>query len=245
MNRKKFWILFVFLVVGVLLSIPSCKDKYATLNINYRYDYFPLDSGHYVDYVVDSITYNYNGDYIRDTVVYLMREMIGDTFYDNTGALNYYIELYRRPDSTYGWSFWKQWFVRRDSSYAPRLLLTEDDIKFVKLVFPPQTGEPWNGNEYVPQTAPYAVYEGWNYFYQSANTPMTINGQNFNNVAVVSEVADSTLIQKTLRTEYYAEGVGMIFQQWQYLTKQNIQADWITGAENGFSITMYITDYNP
>src|ERR1700722_15178421 len=131
MNMKKISVLFTFLLLGILLSIPSCKAKYDTLVLNYQYNYFPLDSMHYVDYDVDSITYNYNGNYMRDTARYQMREMVGDTFYDNTGALNRALLLYRRPDSTYAWSFWKQWFTRIDSSSGRRLLLTEDDIKFV------------------------------------------------------------------------------------------------------------------
>ena len=50
------------------VTLFSCKDKLGSYTFDYQYSYYPLDSAHYVDYDVDSITYNYNQqDYLRDT----------------------------------------------------------------------------------------------------------------------------------------------------------------------------------
>jgi len=239
---KKLPALFLFLAFTTLLSVFSCKDKMGSYKFDYQYDYFPLDSAHYVDYDVDSITYNYNSDYVRDTARYQLREIITDTFYDNLNQLNYTLELYRRPDSTAGWTFFKKWFAHRDTT---RLMVTEDDLKFVKLVFPPQSNETWNGNEFVPSSSSYAVFQSWNYHYGNVDSTVVINGVTYNHAVSVGEVDEETFVTKTLRHEVYARGVGMVYQEWENLSKNNVLADWNTGPENGFRIRMYVRGHNP
>jgi hypothetical protein len=153
----------------------------------------------------------------------------------------YTVETYRRRDSTTSWNYDRKWKVKRT---ATNLQLYEDDIDFVKLVFPPQQDETWNGNVYVPTTAPYDVFQNWNYFYASVDQPYSINGLNFDHTLTVSEVDNENLIEKTLRKEVYAKGVGLIYQEWEYMTKQNVSADWNTGPEQGFRIRMKVIAHN-
>ena len=220
------------------------QKKDSNYNINYQYNYYPLDTGHYVIYNVDSINYAFsNPIYIRDTVTYQWMEKVTDTFYDNSNRLNYRIECYRRSDSSQPWiSQVIVWSAYLNTTY---LELQEDNLPFVKLTFPPQLNVPWNGNEFLPVTAPYDVFQNWNYFYESIDTSITSNGQNYSNVLIVNEVDQETFVNKILREEMYAPKVGMVYQAWEVLQKQNVSTSWDTGAESGYRIRMNVWQHNP
>jgi hypothetical protein len=125
------------------------------------------------------------------------------------------------------------------------LQVVENDIRFIKLVFPPQTNESWNGNLYVPTTGAYTTYAGWNYYFENADTTVVINGQTYNHAAVVSEVNNVSLISKIVRTEIYAQNVGLVYQEWENLAKNNVTMPWDTGAEQGYSIHMWAVSHYP
>ncbi|MBL0310116.1 MAG: hypothetical protein IPP77_10680 [Bacteroidetes bacterium] len=193
---------------------------------------------------MDSILYRYAppDEYRRDTVHYQLMEIISDTFYDNLNELNYQLDLYRRPNSAASWSFFKRWSMKINTTNAQK---KEDDANFMKLIFPPAEGDSWNGNQFLPTSSPYEMYRDWEYHYTSVHQPYSINGFNFDSTLTVDEVDRETLIDKTLRKEVYAKNVGMIYQEWEHLEKQNVTKDWQTGPENGFRIRMRIVEHHP
>ncbi|MCX6200301.1 MAG: hypothetical protein NTY88_13965 [Bacteroidetes bacterium] len=224
------------------LSLFSCKDKKDDYTIDYLTEYAPLDSGHYVIYDVDSITYHYaNPVYTRDTARYQLKEEIGDTTYDNLNQLCYQLDLYRRADSNAAWSFDRRWLVKRTPTAFEK---TELDLKFVKLIFPPRYGDSWNGNSYLPTTTPYQLFQNWDYKYTEVNYPRMYGSFSFDRTLTVSEVNDSNLLEKVLRKEVYALHTGMIYQEWEHLEKGNVLRDWQTGPESGFRIRMKIAGHN-
>lgn len=241
---KKKTLLPVFLVCCAFsAALFSCKDKSETLTLDYHYNYCPLDSGHYVVYNVDSILYTFNGQHHNDTVHYQWKEMITDTFYDNENRLNYRLECYRRPDSLSGWNIDRVWYVLQTTTNLQKV---EDDLRFVKLVFPPADGAQWNGNIYIPSTDQYADFEDWTYNYSDVHSPYSINGFSFDSTLTVNEIDEENLIQKKLRREVYAANVGMIYQEWEIMNKQDVLSGWDdpNGPENGFKIRMTIAEHN-
>jgi hypothetical protein len=244
MNRK-IKCLVVFLLPGLvyLLTIVSCK-KQSNYVANYQYYYYPLDSGYSRIYNVDSVLFSYNGVYMRDTVTYQWMEVIGDTFHDNLNQVNQKLLFYRRADSTQPWVFDRQWYALLTTT---NLQIVEDDLRYIKLVFPPSLNETWNGNLYLPTTTldMYQIFANWNYYYENTDTSFTINGNNLNNVMTVSEVNNVNLLNKTVRTEMYAPNIGMVYQEWEGLTKQNTTVGWDSGAEQGFSVHMWLVSHNP
>lgn len=242
MKYKLKAVLYCLLSIIYCFSLPSCKDKKDNYTPDYLYSYAPLDSGHYVIYDVDSITYNYsNPVYKRDTAHYQLKEEVGDTAYDNLDELTYHLDLYRRPNSSYPWTFDRRWRVKRTTTNFQK---TEDDVKFVKLVFMPRIGDTWNGNEYIPTTDPFKIFQNWDYKYEAVNSPYSINTFNFDSTLTVSEVDNENLIEKTLRKEVYALHVGMIYQEWESMTKTKVVLKWDTAAETGFRIRMRMIEHN-
>ncbi|MBK8657434.1 MAG: hypothetical protein IPN22_00765 [Bacteroidetes bacterium] len=74
--------------------------------------------------------------------------------------------------------------------------------------------------------------------------PYIAGGLNFDSTLTVLQVDDEDLIEKTLRREVYAKNIGMVYQEWEYLTKQKVQLNWQNGPENGFRIRMKAIDWN-
>lgn len=234
--------LFVSLVSMVLLTVVCC-NKTDNFHITYHYDYFPVEIGKYVAYDVDSIIYTYvsGGTPQRDTVKYQTKELIADTFYDNQNQVNYRLEVYRRNNASENWSIWKVWSTKMNTINAQK---DEDELNFIKLVFPPKEGATWEGNIYLPETDPYKVFRNWNYTYLSVHQPYTVNGLNFDSTLTVNQVDAQLAIEKTFRKEVYAKNVGLIEQQWEYLTTQTVPANYTNGNLNGFRIRMRVFEYN-
>lgn len=223
--------------LGLLLD--ACKDNVEDYNIDFRYSYYPVDSGHYLVYDVDSI-FSYNSNFEKDTVSYQMMEVVGDTFYDGSNELNYELNIYRRPNSNSQWTYDRKWYVKKTNINIQK---SEDDIRFVKVVFPPANDMTWNGNIYVPTSEPYRDFKDWEYRYDKVDEPYQINGFNFDSSVTVVCVNDSTFVSKHLRKEVYAKHVGLVFEEFQIKQKQFPEA-WDTGRWTGFSIQKRLVEHN-
>jgi len=67
----------------LILLLPACKKN--TIQIDYKYSYFPLEIGHTLIYELDSILYSplyING---RDTVHWELKEVVESKFIDVEG----------------------------------------------------------------------------------------------------------------------------------------------------------------
>lgn len=237
--KLKQFVTFCLLPFTICVLLFSCHDKTETLNIDYKYSYFPLDTGHYVTYDVDSIS-SYNSNHTKDTAHYQLKELVTDTFYDNLNELTYELTLFRRETSVSPWVFDRKWYTKRTQYNAQK---TEDDIRFVKLVFPPIPTGTWDGNLYVPTTDPYRNFQNWDYHYESVDVPYSINGFNFDSSLTAVDVDDATFIEKRLRKEVYVKHIGLVYQEWELKSKATVTS-WDTGQWSGFSIRMRLIDHN-
>lgn len=205
MNKKIKYTVFAG-ILGMLFF--ACKkEKQPTLYMGY--DYFPNKVGHYVIYQCDSITVNTLSANIPpfDTFKYQIKEVIDSIFPNNQGQPTQRIVRYKRTDTTIPWSnisiSEKVWTGNLLSTMAQR---QEDNYKYIKLVFPPQLNETWNGNA-------LNTIGTWNYQYTAINTPATINGTIFDSTLTVMQINKSSLLGNQYYYEQYATGVGLIYKE--------------------------------
>ena len=237
MNKLSKHIGFFFLLI-ITLSLSSCKDEKETYTPDYQYSYFPTDSGHYVIYDVDSVVYlNTNQS---DTARYQLMILVGDTFYDSQNELAKRLWLFKRENASSPWTFDRLWWMQMKTT---SLQVIEDDLRFVKFIFPPGKGNRWNGNAYLPTTSPFDVFSEWNYIYTDVGVPFNNGVLNFNECAIVESVNEENVIEKKLRTEVYGKNVGLVYQEYEILGKQP-SSDWITGPNRGFRIRMKAIEHN-
>lgn len=194
----------------VCLVFLSCKKEQQSTHTYMGYDYFPNNVGHYVIYRCDSIIANPTSPHVPpfDTFRYQIKEVIDSLYLNNQGQLTQRIVRYKRTDSTIPWSN----ILTIQKVYTGTLLSTmavrlEDNINFIKLVFPMQLGEQWNGNAMNTLQLPGS------YQYTTLNSPATVNGVMFDSTLTVMQVSQSSRIGNQYYYEQYATGVGLIFKE--------------------------------
>jgi hypothetical protein len=159
------------------------------------------------------------------------------------------VNIYKRTDTTQPWAStpYQAWYCfETQSTYED----VENDLHFVKLVFPPVTGVNWQGNEYLPTTDTiadvYQPYFGWTYTYTAVNVPATINNMRFDSTLTVLQDSNQNLVTDEISTETYARHVGLIYKRFELITKQSISSTWANpDSADGFRIIMQIHSYTP
>ncbi len=242
---------FIFLF-SIISLVPSCKDKVEDYNALYEYEYYPLDSGRYIIYDVDSIKYSWQptvgSDYIqyRDTIRYQLKEYYAGTFYDSfQGNLKYRIEYYRRKSQDEPWQNDRVWYALKTSTSLQR---QEDDLRFLKLVFPPREGYTWDGTSLIPKTGVYEFLTDWKFKYEDVGKPLTVNGKDFEKTLTVTHIStgESNLLEYQYSKEIFAKGVGIIYKDWDKIEKQLVSSSWENPQKaNGHRLRMRINSYYP
>ena len=194
--------LLFFLLTGA--GMWACRTPETTpvsQETRLGYDFFPLETGRFVEYEVSEIQYSLIA--VPTTVSYQLREVIREGFVNAEGLPSYRLERFRRGSVAQTWRLDSVWTARRETARAIR---TENNIAYVKLLFPVQDGLRWNGNA-------LNGYGPDEYEISRPNQPLTINGQTFDQTLTVVQQADSSLVSLARRTEQYARHVGLIYKE--------------------------------
>lgn len=196
-------IFLIFLIIG---STYSCKKEKAQ-SVDMGYTYFPNQVGHFVVYDVDSFYYNDFTDHV-DTFKFQLKEKTESVFLDNQNRPTMRIERYvkyfdkTKPYPTLPWKLRNVWTANITNATAEKV---EENIRYVKLIFPVSTKNSWNGNA-------QNTLDPVNYSYLYADLPRTIGKQNFDSVLQVNQQDETNLISKKFYIERYARHVGLIYK---------------------------------
>jgi hypothetical protein len=200
-NRVKTNIVFALFVLGLF---SSCRDELdcgcVSLPHTGRDFFYPLKN--------QSVIYDVRETQYALTSIpviknYQLKEIIASSSVENNGIETLRIERYRRENDSQKWAIDSVFSAKKEMS---RALKTENNVTFVKLIFPVSEGLKWNGNAY--NSLGEDTYE-----LKKLNQPFQTNGQNFPRTLTVIQQNDSTLVDLKRRTEVYAEGIGMIYQE--------------------------------
>lgn len=195
---------------------------------------------------------------MRDSFRVFAREVITDTLRDNNGQLVYRTERFERENQTQPWQFVENIFASRTPTQAIR---TENNLRFLKLVFPFDRSSNWDGNHWIDQYREIEVageriqpFVNWRYEVDSLDIPAQIGAFSFDSVLVVTEVDETNAIERRLSRVKYAKHVGIVFrEQWildsQYCNQIPPPADcltkpWTEKAERGYILRQIMTNYN-
>ena len=205
-----------------LFALASCKKNNPADSIDLGYDFFPNKLGTYIIYQVDSIGYGVT----QDTASFQLKEVLAEDFVDgsNQGAMK--VERYKKYNSGSEWVLTDVWTQKRTSSSAQR---TEENVTYVRLVFPVEDGKSWNGNS-------YNTMDEWTYSISGINDPVSYGALSFNETLRVNQRNYVNLVDQEIAYEIYARGVGLIFKR---LTDLNYQDGSITGID----MEMKVIDY--
>ncbi len=209
------------LILGIilLLCFSSCnKNKIEEPNLDFGYDYFPLDIGNTWVYTADSIIFDPIAFGTKiDTIQFLIRETITDTFRSNSGQLVYRVKYEEQGKDRN----WQVKFIYSAQMEPTRAIRTENNLSFIKIVFPLELGRSWNGNAFIDEQKiikvagePISMFKGWeNYSFLEQFEKIDVNGQSFDDVFKVEMANSENLVEFRKANEYYAKGIGLVFQE--------------------------------
>lgn len=211
---------FVSILLVSTIFYACKKEKNTDIN-DLGYEYFPNEAGRYVIYDVDSIVYD---DFENDTDYYKyeLKEVIESIFTDNEGRQAQRIERYIRnyndtiPYSQIPWNLKDVWYANRTQIAAERV---EENVRYVKLVFPIKESKTWNGNA-------YNTLDEWEYEYTTIHQPNSFGTISFDSTLSVTQYDDNAqiLIQRQLYTESYAKNVGLVYKKIIDIKSKNINS---------------------
>ncbi len=244
---------YTILLSFILFMIYSCeKTKEEYDEDKFGYDYFPLEIGKYWIYKVDSTIYDDQGSKIINTISEVKEEVV-ERYTDQVGDTIYRIERSWRTGDSTSWKLTDVWTSYENNHQAFR---TEENLKFIKFVFPPIKGLSWNGNLYIDESTVIDVagesvnmYSGWdNYKIGSLDITETIGKTDYAKVATVLQTDDnnSNAIERRYAIEKYARGVGLVYKEYEILDSQCITCsqDWQEKAEKGFILKQTLIGHN-
>ena len=211
----------------MLLFAFACQDKDYTPSKMF-YEYFPGSPGHYVIYEVDSVVYDdFSGEVFNFN--YQVKEVIESRFIDSEGRESLRLERFIRQTPNDHWQVKNIWQARLLPSRAEK---TEENITYIKLVFPPKDGQTWNGNAY--NTLPSQTYR-----ITDAHKPYLIApGLAFDSTVTVLQMNFFTVISEELQEEKYARHVGLVYKRYRKVFKQ-VDGTITSGVDYSYRIISY------
>ncbi len=250
--QKTTSLLSLLLLLGIA-CLYSCDNSYEELSFEEGQAYFPIKSGTYAIYQIDSTIYSSFAEDGKAEVSLQLKEVYGDTFIDNEGRTAIEVFRYYRYDKTKDWSSITPivWYAVKDETQAERM---EGERRFIKLIFPIAPNRKWEGNKYLNTenagkgwTNEYrlGLYDGWSYGYASINEPMTLGTLSFDETLTINQHDFDDRIDRLYGQEIYAKDVGLIYKEEWILRADDsfLEEPWPDNADKGHVVKIQITEY--
>ena len=141
------------------------------------HDFAGLELGKYVVYDADSFFYNDFNNTI-DTSYYQIKELVDSKFEDLEGEEAFKIIRYRKEIDSTNWVLIDVWNSKITQSNFQK---TEENIKFIKLIFPVRNNVSWNGNS-------MNNLDEMEYEYTAIDNSETIGNVSLNNVVLAVKI---------------------------------------------------------
>jgi hypothetical protein len=247
----------------VSLSLAACEQRTildpTPLDAS-QYAYYPLELGRYLEYQVDSVVFDFapGGGTLRDSSTTLVREFVSDTFRNLAGELVYVIERYERANNNEPWNYLKSCAAIRTATQAIRI---EDNLQYLKLVFPMDIRSDWNGNLWIDTQREIEIagerirpFTNWEYAVDSIDIQAFVGTFFFDSTLLVTEADDTNIIERRFSRARYAKHIGLAWrEQWildsQYCNDIPIPIDcetrpWEQKVEKGYLFRQKIIAFN-
>jgi hypothetical protein len=239
----------------VYSTLMACKRTDTATPFLTASDFYPLRVGKSWTYRMDSTgPFNFGSQLV--TTAYLVKDTItADTFRDNSNRLSYtVIRLLNDSNGTQNWNYLLTYFA---TPTATGMELVDDrNLRFIKLTTPVSSGRNWLGNSYIDTKSagsPWQYMDNWNYQYINVGRPDTIGNITYPQTVTILQRDETSpdlpfdpafYQQRNLSKEIYAEGVGLVYQEFLHWTWQTTPPP--AGYEDdSYGIRLQLIDYRP
>ena len=238
-------------LITLLFLVISCGDNVIEEPDEslYGYGYFPIDIGYTWEYQVDSVLIFQGGD-SNITSSTFIQEKVTELISENNNEKIFKLERSYKHEIEEEWHLQDIWQVSMDNQKVTK---TEENLKFIKLVFPAVKGKKWDGNSFFDSNKEFsvganniAVFQDWNYKVAEVGVTATVNDIEYPEVLVVSHIDEESAITKRFSEEIYANGVGLIERNMQIFDTQKLDTtvQWIVRAQEGFQLNQKLISFS-
>ncbi|MBL4577365.1 MAG: hypothetical protein JKX74_02770 [Flavobacteriales bacterium] len=222
------------LLIAFILILASCK-KDDPIKVDVGYGYFPDEIGSWIIYDIDSTVWN---DFTDPSTVtnykYQIKEVIESSYTDAQGRATLRWERFRRDLVTDPWVIKDVWAVNKTASTVEKV---EENIRFIRLIFPVKLSGIWDGNA-------TNTLDEWDYQYTQVHSAKTVGGISFDSTLTVLQQDFNPWIFVDYFEEYYAKNVGLIYKKELHWDKPDANKDWDVDYKGGYDYTMTINSYS-
>lgn len=213
----------VLLLLICALFLAGCKKDDLLESINYGYEYYPLSIGDSAQYEVEKITWNDFNQTI-DTSRYFLCEYVESATMNNAGDSLFRIEQWVRESADSSWEI-----SRVDYAFKTRIqaFRVDNNVTYVKLVFPFAEQDTWDGNLYNAL--------GEKKYKCTAIGPVTIENRRYENSVTITQEYFVTLINSDIEKEVYAKGVGLVERSIMHVDKTYNPSSGLFQIKSGYT----------
>jgi hypothetical protein len=190
----------------VAFAVVSCKESYVTPDTEARgLKYYPLMVGQYRVYDVTDIRYQHNN---ATQTNFQMREWVADSFMNQTNTLTYKIIRSVRADAQSEWLDDSVFLATKDYN---RVILTKDNTRYVKMVFPVKESKTWEADALNDRKLDNGTREL--HMFTDINRPFTLNSTVYDSTLTIIQGEPGVISSRfSNRFEVYAKNIGLIYR---------------------------------
>jgi hypothetical protein len=204
----------VLMMAGISCTNPSVVSPDMGLY------FFPLQVGQFHIYQMNE-TNILNSNETKSS--YELKVVTTDSVINENGVIVYTLHRYKRNSDADDWAPLSTWAAKIELN---RALQNEDNIWFVKLVFPPSPGLTWNGNAFNDLPDNGNLFNDRNsdrYRIENFNEPAKLSTgyEAMQTLTVIQNSYNDPVTGRDERKEIYARQAGLIYKeviQWKYCT---------------------------
>jgi hypothetical protein len=241
----------ILIIVAATLFMAACNKKTAVVDDEKIESYWPLQTGKYITYQLDSLVYINFGK--KDTTIsYQVKYETDELMNETAGEKTYRVLRYIRKSSNQSWTP-EAAFAATQTNNQIRFL--ENGLMFIKLQSPVKNGFSWKGNALIETSSANSLVrylDNWAYVYTSVGlseklanneTVQTLTVNQRDEVIGQADNPDS-FSEINYAQEKYAKGIGMVYRKFLHKEYQPGTGSGGYVAEGSYGVTYTMIDHN-
>jgi hypothetical protein len=241
---------YYFSLLLITFSLFSCQEEFIEANTaNRGEDYLPLQNGKSITYQYDSLII-YNKGLTKLNVSGFFKEEIGKQISKTASETKFELLRYWKKKLSDQWQLVEVESIIKSNS---QIIATEENLPFIRLVFPVKKDAIWQGNSLFNDDIvikfygeDLKMYSNWDYKIVAVGKKFNFNNKAFEDCAEILETDKTTSLTKRYSRAVYAKGIGLLEREMYIYNTQKPQTGqpWENYAEEGYNIKMKYLEHN-
>lgn len=233
-----------------LLLAGGCK-KSETPNYTDVREYYPMKTGKYITYKLDST--NYIGYTVTPTITsYFVRDLVDAEITDNLGRKSY--RVVRFIKDSLNQPAWRNNNTFMVTPLAKSVEYVENNLRFIRLQNPLTDGFEWPGTSYISDNngnPASQFYAGWRYHYSNIGQPFAVFSTTVQNTISIKQADDTggfpsdpaAYSDRNFGVEVFAKDLGLIYKEFLHWSYQPPSGG-LPGYRSGYGVKLTMIDHN-